>query len=98
MSTITEVGQLGPGLGGEGQQGPEGEKEAASEVFLASASPLAPEFPFALAPLHLHGHSGAHSPSFLAQNPLQSHQDQQGESEGEKSQVGKERWGKMALK
>ena len=73
MSKIALVsqlgGRLGPGLGGAGKQGPGGEKEAASEVCLASASPLAPESPFAVAPLHLHGHSGAHSPSLLAQNP-----------------------------
>ena len=98
MSAITEVGQMGGRLGGEGQQGPEGEKEATSEVCLASASPLAPESPFAMAPLHLHGHSGAHSPSLLAQNPPQGQQDQQEEREEEKAQVGEERWEKRALK
>ena len=60
MSAITEVGQMGGRLGGEGQQGPEGEKEATSEVCLASASPLAPESPFAMAPLHLYGQCGTH--------------------------------------
>ena len=92
MSTITEVGQMGGRLGGEGQQGPEGEKEAASEVYLASASPLAPESPFAMAPLHLSGHSLA-----CPKSPTQSAKPT-GEGEDENAQVGEERWEQRALK